>query len=478
MSGAQPIDSADRPGFLASALSAEGRFSDVSAARRWLHERRREQRCHVERIPFADLRGWRFEPDSGDLIHDSGHFFRVQGVRARCDFPAPLRFEQPIVNQPEIGVLGILAKRFDGVLHFLLQAKMEPGNIDLVQLSPTVQATRSNYTRVHGGKRPRYLDFFLQRGVNRVLVDQLQSEQGLFFLRKRNRNIIVETREDVPLHDDFHWLTLGQIKRLMQEPHTVNMDTRTVIAAVPLVTAGGETLAAGSPPHPAAGSFGEALIASTLARDEGGQPIEAVLSWLTEIRACAEIDCQPCALSSVPGWERDAHELRRHDGRYFRIFGVEVESDAREVPGWTQPMVQPVETGIAAFVTRRIGGLLHFLVQARMEPGVWNLIELGPTVQWLPGVPTDEDQAPYLLEEVVSGAAGIVRHRSTQCEEGGRFYRYATENIVLELDPADDRTTPPNYTWVTLGQLNTLIRYGNHVNIEARSVLACLDVQG
>ena len=231
-------------------------------------------------------------------------------------------------------------------------------------------------------------------------------------------------------------------------------------------------------PTPSAGSFGEALIASTLARNEGCQPIEAVLSWLTEIRARAEIDCQPCALSSVPGWERDAHELRRHDGRYFRIFGVEVESDAREVPGWTQPMVQPVETGIAAFVTRRIGGLLHFLVQARMEPGVWNLIELAPTVQWLPGVPTDEDQAPYLLEEVVTGAAGVVRHRSTQCEEGGRFYRYATENIVLELDPADDRPTPPNYTWVTLGQLNTLIRYGNHVNIEARSVLACLDVQG
>ena len=164
MSRAQPIESADSPGFLASALSAEGRFSDVAAARRWLHERRRAQRCHVERIPFADLRGWRFEPDSGDLIHDSGHFFRVQGVRAQCDFPAALRFEQPIVNQPEIGVLGILAKRFDGVLHFLLQAKMEPGNIDLVQLSPTVQATRSNYTRVHGGKRPRYLDFFLQRG--------------------------------------------------------------------------------------------------------------------------------------------------------------------------------------------------------------------------------------------------------------------------------------------------------------------------
>ena len=132
MSGAQPIDSADRPGFLASALSAEGRFSDVSAARRWLERAAPGAAVPRRTDPVrGDLRGWRFEPDSGDLTHESGHFFRVQGVRARCDFPAPLRFEQPIVNQPEIGVLGILAKRFDGVLHFLLQAKMEPGNIDL-----------------------------------------------------------------------------------------------------------------------------------------------------------------------------------------------------------------------------------------------------------------------------------------------------------------------------------------------------------
>ena len=174
---------------------------------------------------------------------------------------------------------------------------MEPGNIDLVQLSPTVQATRSDYTRVHGGKRPRYLDFFLQRGINRVLVDQLQSEQGLFFLRKRNRNIIVETREDVPLHDDFHWLTLGQIKTLMQEPHTVNMDTRTVIAAVPLVAGGGEALAAGSLPHPSAASFGEALIASTLARDEGCQPIEAVVLKLANRNSSVRQDRLPAVLA-------------------------------------------------------------------------------------------------------------------------------------------------------------------------------------
>jgi oxidase EvaA len=145
---------------------------------------------------------------------------------------------------------------------------------------------------------------------------------------------------------------------------------------------------------------------------------------------------------------------------------------------WTQPMVRPVERGIAAFVTRRIDGLLHFLVQARMEIGVWNLIELGPTVQYLPGAPdTAGATVPFMLPEVLDGASASTRHRSTQSEEGGRFYQYVTENIVVELDDRGPLSVPPNYTWVTMGQLNTLIQYGNHLNIEARSVLACLGVQ-
>lgn len=466
------------PGFLASARASEGLLADTAAARRWLIERRSAQHCQVTRIPFAELSGWRFEPGSGDLVHESGRFFRLQGIRARSDFPSAIDIQQPIINQPEVGVLGILAKRFDGVLHFLLQAKMEPGNVDLVQLSPTVQATRSNYTRVHRGARPRYLEFFLPRASGRVLVDQLQSEQGLFFFRKRNRNIIVETDADVPLHDDYCWLTLGQMKQLLQQPHTVNMDTRTVVAAIPLVSTDAEAETAGWRPRHDASTFDTALLASTLASSTGCQTMDAVLSWLTGIRSSAEIDCQPSPLNAIEGWELDDRELRRADGRFFRVLGVSVQADTREVASWTQPIVQPVETGVAAFVAKRIDGLLHFLVQARMEIGVWNLIELGPTVQYLPGAPGAADEpAPFLLREVLDGTAGYTRHRSTQSEEGGRFFQYITENIVVEIDEHEKLPVPSNYTWVTLGQLNTLIQYGNHVNIEARSVLACLDVQ-
>ena len=90
----------------------------------------------------------------------------------------------PIISQPEIGILGFLTAVFDDTLHFLVQLKKEPGNPNGVQLSPTVQATKSNYSQVHGGKLPRFLEFFLPGTTKDIIFDQYQSEQGHRYYKK------------------------------------------------------------------------------------------------------------------------------------------------------------------------------------------------------------------------------------------------------------------------------------------------------
>ena len=116
-----------------------------------------------------------------------GKFFSIEGVDINTNFGVKANWQQPIIHQPEIGILGIITKKINGVLHFLLQAKIEPGNINFVQLSPTLQATKSNYSQVHGGNKPAYLEYFTgSLNVKTVvLIDQLQSEQGARFLMKR-----------------------------------------------------------------------------------------------------------------------------------------------------------------------------------------------------------------------------------------------------------------------------------------------------
>src|SRR5579871_6211946 len=127
-------------------VADDGAQTPTADLLRWLDERTHAHLFKVDRIPFEELTNWDFGP-GGNLVHRSGRFFSVEGLHIFSSEGPFSEWQQPIIVQPEIGILGILAKEFNGVLHFLMQAKMEPGNSNLVQLSPTVQATRSNYTR-------------------------------------------------------------------------------------------------------------------------------------------------------------------------------------------------------------------------------------------------------------------------------------------------------------------------------------------
>ena len=73
-----------------------------------------------------------------------------------------------------MGILGIIKHKTNN--KYLLQAKVEPGNVNKLQLSPTVQATKSNYKGVHGGKKVPYLNYFLDKNrVSIVIVSTLIS---------------------------------------------------------------------------------------------------------------------------------------------------------------------------------------------------------------------------------------------------------------------------------------------------------------
>ena len=456
------------PSRLAESLTtAQGATLRTEEFAGWLAENRRAHAFRIDRIPFTELDRWSFHPGNGNLVHDSGRFFTVEGLHVTTEAGPRAEWYQPIIKQAEVGILGILVKEFDGVLHCLMQAKMEPGNPNLLQLSPTVQATRSNYTRVHEGAPVRYLDYFVQPGRGRVLADVLQSEHGAWFHRKSNRNMIVEVVEDIELHPDFCWLTLGQIGELLHLDNVVNMDARTVLACAPVGAVD---------PDRARDPFVAALARS---RHAGALHSDVeLLSWFTAERARQSVRAQRVPLAALPGWVRGTHSIDRPDNRFFRVVAVSVQAGSREVSRWTQPLIEPRGLGITAFVTRRIDGVLHVLMRARAEAGFLDALELGPTVQCVPGNHDDlaPEDRPAFLDLVLSADPSTVRYEAVHSEEGGRFLNAESRYVVLEPDedqaPLDP---PPGFFWVTVGQLTSLVYHSNYVNVQARSLLACLN---
>ncbi|MGW4940882.1 NDP-hexose 2,3-dehydratase family protein [Actinoplanes sp. NPDC004185] len=411
----------------------------------WLGERRHAHRFRVDRIPLSDLRDWSFSPADGNLRHRSGRFFTVEGLEVTVDEDPAQHWHQPVIVQPEVGILGLLAKEFDGVLHLLMQAKMEPGNRNLLQLSPTVQATRSNYTKAHRGGAVRYLEYFTDPAYGRPLIDVLQSEHGSWFFRKANRNMLVEVTGDVPLHDDFCWLTLGQIGELLRQDNVINMDARTILGCLP------------EPPD-----------------GTGAAHSDADLFWITAERSRRSLRAERIALRDLTGWERTRDTIERPDGRFFRVVAASVQAGNREVASWDQPLFEPVGTGVCAFLTRRSGGVPYLLVNARVEGGFLNTVELGPTVQCVPAN-HPAGRWPRFLDLVLGAGPDRIRYEAVHSEEGGRFLNAESRYLFVEADERTARADPPpGFRWVTPARLAGLLRHGHYVNVQARTLLSCL----
>jgi oxidase EvaA len=313
-------------------------FARISDFHGWFDDRRRVNPYQVEPALLDRLDNWLCEPDTGDVVHRSNKFFAIRGLDVRTDHREVAGWMQPIIDQPEVGILGILTRTFDGVPHYLMQAKLEPDNVNGLQLSPTVQATYSNYTGVHHGAAVPYLDYFVDRRRARVVYDALQSEQGAWFLSKRNRNIIVETSGDVPVRENFCWLSREQLVRLLRSDNLVNMDSRSVLCGLT-----GETPSRG----------GAALHSTT-----------QLLSWLTEARSRYRLHRRTVPLAATKGWVRTSAQIAYEDDRFFRIIGVDVRATHREVARWSQPMLAPCRRGLNAFLGRRIADRFHVLAHA------------------------------------------------------------------------------------------------------------------
>lgn len=464
--------------FLVSALS-RGSFISTDSILAWMKQQNDEVVSNIKQIPLNELKGWSYRDDR--IRHNSGKFFSIDGIRINTNYRDIPEWDQPIINQPEIGFLGFIVKKFNGVMHFLMQAKIEPGNLNIVQLSPTLQATRSNYTRVHGGKSPTYLEYFNGEKDVTVLVDQLQSEQGARFLHKRNRNIIVEVdeSEEFEVKPGFIWVSLGQIKELLRYPNIVNMDSRTVISCIKFGSYSEHSLKLLETVKNMSGidsTKPDSFLYSVLSADNHLHDLQDIIQWITSLKFKYELAVHHIGISSLNHWEFDGNTIHHEEGKYFDVIGCRVEIGNREVVSWDQPMVRSAQEGLMGFIVKKINGIYHFLVQAKLESGNFDVVELAPTVQCLTGnyrKGKNEYTIPY-LEQVLNAPKERIWYSSYQSEEGGRFFQEQNLNTIVEVGEEFPIEVDENYCWMTLNQMLSFVTYNNYLNIAARSLLSAI----
>lgn len=437
----------------------------------WIKTENKKAKVKIKKIQYDYSGFWYYEKTSGEIKNRSNSFFQIKGIIEKNDRGRVVK-EQPIIIQNEIGYLGIIGKIIDGVLYFLMQAKIEPGNINKVQISPTIQATKSNFMQAHGGMLPAYLEYFSGKMEYEVIVDQIQSEQSSRFYKKRNRNIIIIIDDDIEVLDTHKWMTLGQIKQLMQYNNLVNMDSRTVISCIPFSLHNYTW----NELNQIKKFFKNEEFYNSIFKGNSGLYINKIFRYINEVKMFNRSSIELIDLYSLETWKMQNGEFLNDTGA-FKIIYCDIEINGREVNKWQQPLFEANRQLVFGLIYCIEENVKKFLICTRTEIGCFDKIEVGPSVQ----LDFNDNQKVTVVDNVfisnLKNNKKGVEFDGIFSEEGGRFYHEQNRNIIMRVDIDElPKILPEGYFWVDFQTLNVLIQFNNCLNIQLRNLLSILDL--
>lgn len=457
--------------FIKSWANKNGNVNTTEHLRAWIKGLNGTTYVKVNECSINDDTMWFYDDYNGEILNRKRSFFSIKGMRYFID--GEFQNEQPIIIQPEIGYLGIICKVIDGVLNFLMQAKIEPGNINCVQISPTIQATKSNFTRAHGGKMPAYLEYFENSNRYEVIYDQIQSEQSARFYKKRNRNMIMLVDEELEVLPNFKWMTLGQIKELMKIDNLVNMDTRTVLSGIPFIAHGLEECDINA----LKSYFTDVPTYNSLFRTSPMDSLTELYRRINNYKMFKETVVTTIPLNQLVDWKIDDYGIICKKQADFMVRYYDIEISGREVRNWIQPLFKAVGNATFGLVTKVENDTRKFLVKIKPEIGSFDKIEIGPSVHWEPShYLYNDNHIDKVFRKHIEENVGIL-NSVILSEEGGRFYHEQNYNYIIEINSSEIKNLPEEYVWADYSTLNHLVQVNNCLNIQLRNLLSLLVIK-
>lgn len=447
----------------------DGKLNTFEDIKDWIAVRNRTICVEINKIALENDSFWFYDTECGIITNKNHSFFSISGFTNSNN--QSIDSEQPILIQDEIGYLGILCKVIDGTLYFLMQAKIEPGNVNKIQLSPTIQATKSNFTQKHGGAKPPYLEYFIQAHKYQIVVDQIQSEQSGRFYKKRNRNIVICVDEDIDVLPSHKWVTLGQIKKLMKIDNLVNMDTRTVLASIPY----SKLYLISTHKKQIQDCFkNQQLFQSIICQSHNS--LVNIYHSINNYKMFNNLKTNLIPLFSLQNWHMNNGEFICKHNFDFKVIFCDIAIEGREVKRWTQPLFEAIGMATFGLLINNDDGITEFLVRICPEPGCFDQLEIGPSVQISSIQETSTyDAVSVLFFKLLSQHKGI-KYKVDLSEEGGRFFQEQNHNVIIEISKNEIQSLPDGYFWVTFGTLNELVQINNCLNIQLRNLLSLFEV--
>ena len=411
---------------------------------KWFDTQKKENRITIKIKKLKNLKNWNF--NNKLIYHHSRKFFKIIGIDVMSNLEGK-NWDQPIIVQNELGILGIIKDRIKK--RYLLQAKVEPGNKNKLQLSPTVQATRSNYQRVHGGKQIPFLKFFLNK--KKTFISQ--SEQGYRYLFKFNNNSLIETSKKIKVFKNFYWFSKKDLEQLIEKKNILNMDTISV--------------------------FSSFVTKNKI--DFPLQKMNEINEWLKGKDKKYKLKIKIKPLINLKHWKVKPLSIVHKDKKHFSIIGIKINANKREVKEWEQPIVKGKEMGFVGYLMKEFNKTNHYLCRYNKKPGLKKStlscsVNTSDLKNYRKGNNLINFQKKILKNYFLNKNNKLVKiYDNILSDEGGRFYNCEIRYKALKLTKNISLKIPQNYIWISQNQMIEMIKR-KKIDIEARLLFGCINI--
>ncbi len=410
----------------------------------WFKLQKKNNKINVKIKKLDNLNNWYFSKDS--IFHESKKFFKIIGIDVKSNLIGK-NWDQPIIVQNELGILGIIKDKKKE--RYLLQAKVEPGNKNKLQLSPTVQATKSNYTRIHGGKKIPFLSFFINKKKNFIS----QSEQGYRYLFKFNYNSLVETTKSIKIFDNFYWFNKKDLAKLTRIKSILNMDTISVFS-------------------------------SFISKNKIDTPLinmQKINKWIKIKDKAFNLKIKIKPLVNLKNWIVTNDSINHKKNKHFSVIGININANKREVKEWDQPIIKGKEMAFAGYLIKEFNKTNHYLCRYNKKPGLKkSTLSCSVNTSDLKNYNSSNNLENFekkILKDFFLNKKRKLKsiYDNILSDEGGRFFNCEIRYKALQLNNNTKIKIPHNYIWISQNQMIEMISK-KKIDIEARLLFGCINI--
>ena len=208
--------------------------SDFKSKLFWFHQIKKKNKARVSTIHLEKMNEWIYDKRKGVIKHESGEFFCIEGKRVVNSDREVKDWDQPFLKQINYkgGIIGLVRSNINGVPHYLIDAKYEPGNYNEIQLSPSLQATYSNLNRIHKGEKNKVVKKYFSKNFFTIRKYWVTEDGGRLY-KKRNMHWIIQYNGKINIPGKtYKWLTLWDLQKFIKKGSLVGPHLRSILSLI------------------------------------------------------------------------------------------------------------------------------------------------------------------------------------------------------------------------------------------------------